>query len=459
MTAPASAVHNTGLQPQDGFRLPIPVKTNRSPITRTFKRRFRHAIDNSPALDRIYTPGNADNTGYFYEDGYYHIPYDYMRAALRPPNLEMMMRNYDAVRIKEAGFRIYGVNVQEQTAKRFGDQSTIQSVDANVPEFHMMIQNDWLAIRWEPQANEEFDDVNDDLKTELCNDWASSKLLTGRWRLMEEHVKFMREKGFLASINGLNNPPFAVEQMATIQLGTAVGWTHSHQYNGKYIATCDIDNDIRKMPFCPYDGDEPPINWNDPKFKFPNQLNRERWSRYTHDPLSQKNEYTDYPAQCCIRLDRPRTMGGDLLRNATLEIEYFATFECIPTHNIGYYTTEAVSEQTYADPWTATYRRKWSPMTPHSLALYNQFAQYHRTVRGADDDCPIPDGSPDKESRKKRKYDSNQEFLAQVKDRCMAEKIPLNEFENRFQDTLRDAYGRGLESVVKDGEKYLFKPE
>ena len=437
-----SVVHNTGLQPQDGFRLPIPVKEGASPMSITKKRRFRHVIDNSIDSDRVLTPGAGvpPYAGWTYQDGYYIIPYTYMRAAMRPPWLEEMMRQYDLIALKSVGFTIIAVNVQEQQAKRFGDATIIQSVDANVPEFHMMVMSDWLSSRTGPVAGA-WDDPNNEMKTELPKTHNVMKLVKGHWVLSEDQMTFIDDKGFLASLDGVDNPPFAIEQMATIQVGTAKGWQFEHHYKfPKFFATCNLDSDNRGIPGLVAD-------WNNPQYKFPNVLARESWARFAIDPMGQQNYYTDIPKKCGIRLDRVHTLGGDLLRNAVIDVEYHATFEVVPTYAWGFYSTHAIALQVYTDPWTAAYRRMWSPITPHMVAFYNLHYTFTKvTATGPQ--------TTEEQIQNKR---SEGVYLRDVMKYCLKHDKTMDQFEVENQAQMNAGYGQGFDFIVKDGDNYVFR--
>lgn len=427
--AAASVVHNTGLQPQDGYRQPIRIKEYENPVSFSYRRKFTHYIDNSPELECKYTAGDPNTLlGYYFEDGFYEIPYLAIRAAMRPPWLEEIMHKYDAVRVKKVGFVIQAANVFEQQAKRWGDEITIQSVDANVPEFHTIHCGPWLNARTHAQQGEHVFDVNDKMKVEVPLTYEGGKLKTMRWGLGGQQLNMMKLKGFLNSIDGKSNPPFCIEQMADVRVGTPVGFSGSYTFPGqKFCATCTYDVDNRGMRN---------QHRHPNAYMFPNSLAnyQDVWARFYMDQLSPQTWKSDIPVRYGIRLDRPRTLGGDLYRTAKLDIEYYVEMEGIPSMNWGYYSTHDNRGYIYADPWTATYRRMWSPMTEHRLCYYNRWLDLTGTEyvgqstlpRAADD--PVDD-------EKNKQDENNQTLLRAVQEYCRLNNCSMEEFENRFQHT------------------------
>ena len=163
-----SISHNTGSQPQDGLSTqPHMTLTPEGHYDIRCRRILKHHITNSVDRNMVWTVGNpVTHAEYTLDDGYYDIPYQYLRSSIDPIKLEDLHEKCMAIKLKGYGFKVKMCNVQEQDAVRFGDNTKIYQVDAQVPAYWMLTMGEWLNPMWRPYTGDDFANVNDQLRME-----------------------------------------------------------------------------------------------------------------------------------------------------------------------------------------------------------------------------------------------------------------------------------------------------
>lgn len=323
-------------------------------------RQFEHFITNNPAVDRIWDEGTLT-----YRDGFHVINYDLMRQSLDPEALRQLLRNNIAVKPVACGFTVVFDKVEEQIAKRFGDTTQIQGVDADIPQFEV-IQDGYGFLSERARA---YDDTSflltnskwTDPRPELYED---AVLVKGGWRMGPKWDTAMRAATQLGHVNR-TNPPILLEKMIK-KKPALTGTSGYHKYNhSKFMATCSFD-----VPT--FGGKEDDYPWDDITL-FPNTLkDNKRWANWSYDPVNQRNSLTDLPKLTFVRLDRVKTRGGSLVRDARIVIKYWSSFQTIKMHKFAFYNLD---ERTVSKdgPWDQAYTRLWAPLSGQQIASYNEY--------------------------------------------------------------------------------------
>ena len=158
-----SVVHHTGMQPQDGSFKPIRLNEGKGTHIMKYRRIFKHYFTNDPTNINVIESSDTDFSGWTVANSMYGIPVGYMRSAFEPPTYFMLQRDFIGYRVLGVGFKVTYTNVQEQTARRFGTEVTVQSIDAVVPEIHTWVLSNEMTKKVVPEdtdAAKDFGAVN-----------------------------------------------------------------------------------------------------------------------------------------------------------------------------------------------------------------------------------------------------------------------------------------------------------
>jgi len=425
-----SISHNTGSQPQDGLSTqPHMTLTPEGHYDIRCRRILKHHITNSVDRNMVWTVGDPiTRGGYTLDDGYYDIPYQYLRSSIDPIKLEDLHEKCMALKIKGYGFKVTMCNVQEQDAVRFGDNTKIYQVDAQVPTYWMLTMGEWLNPMWRPYTGDNFANVNDQLRMEEPETWDGGMLKRGLWELHPNHVEALDEINQLATISSRRNPPFEINKLVNRSTGTCKNiCSHYESVDGRFIATCKYNNYIYR------DYDNP--GFQQQQYLFPNSLTpyNQKWSLGDYAYVHEKNRYQKRPPSCCIRLDRVPTQGGDLVRNAVIEVEYFCEMAGIPHTRICKFSFRNIVVRTGGDPWALTISRRWAALIPGQVSAYNVWGKqvtqlgnpgtFHNEFGVKQDYC--------------KRTATEAELLDHVKATAKSLKISTGEFIDRYNEYLK----------------------
>lgn len=354
----AASADNTGPSPQAGT---ISYKsTSRGVVNWSTSRRLTHYLSNNPTQKELWAGESLD-----YADGFHIIPDNCMRSAFTPNMWRELKYKHPAVRFEGFGFRVLYSNVQEQTARRFGDQTQIQSVDANMPNFWVINNNRWLdhkRLMTEPETSPY--NVNDNMKNPRPETFDEGLLKTVGWRMSQKWWDSIPDDQ-KASIDGRSVPPFNLEKMMSNYGPSLVGWGTTHRIpDPGFIATAPYDTELLSAL-------EQQL-MDDPTYYMPDALPFEPYAReFANVSIEKNSRRVKYP-DSLVRLDRVNTRGGDLVRDAEIQVEYFAFGSAVTNADHSYFNhTSPAGWIPNADPWLQQFRKLWSSVTPDMLMLYN----------------------------------------------------------------------------------------
>lgn len=358
-----SSADRVGTQPEDGWISWTPIKG-----TKLYKwkaaRTFIHTIDNSPASKELWDKATTK-----FGDGFYAIPYNTRRAAFTPTSWAKLRQKFDAVGITSLGFNITQCKVQEQTAKRYGDSTTIQSVDPGVVQFETIVDKTGFLSRKEEMVSPKYA-PNANMTTPRPKTFQDMKLSEVQWKMGAKWKNAVTALGIFDAIDGAKLPPFNIEHLIGSPRPTLAGWKETFELPTGLFATAPFDVDHLQGAELTY--------MNNQDYWLPKNVKNEKWPEASANFKAGQNKFIperQWPA-CYVRLDRVHTLGGDILRNCQFQITYYAEGHGV-AHDpkLFHYCFDAAFTKTGTtadDFWdTAQISRTWTPLNPEILSLWD----------------------------------------------------------------------------------------